>query len=228
MWLGDQNTTWNKNDGMPSALSGMVSSGFSGFSINHSDIGGYTSVAIPLLELFGRGFRRSSELLFRWMEMNAFTAVFRTHEGNQPDRNVQFYTDVETLKTFSYWAKVYASLANYRQELMALAAAKGYPVVRHPILHYPDDPQVYRLEGEFMLGSEFLIAPVMKPVQKRIQVYFPAGEWVHLWSGNIYGQSTQGIRQRVPAPIGQPAVFYRQGSPQAESVLTALKAKGLV
>ncbi|HCF28905.1 MAG TPA: alpha-glucosidase [Cyanobacteria bacterium UBA11049] len=228
MWLGDQNTTWNKNDGMPSALSGIVSSGFSGFSINHSDIGGYTSVAIPLLEVFGRGFRRSRELLFRWMEMNAFTAVFRTHEGNQPDRNVQFYTDAETLKTFSYWAKVYATLADYRQQLIAEAAAKGYPVVRHPILHYPDDPQVYQLEGEFMLGSEFLIAPVMQPGQKQIYVYFPAGEWVHLWSGKIYGGSSQGVSQRVPAPLGQPAVFYRQRSPQGESVLTALKAKGLV
>ncbi len=227
MWLGDQNTTWHKHDGMPSALSGMVSGGFSGFSINHSDIGGYTSIAIPILEAFGRGFRRSNELLLRWMEMNAFTSVFRTHEGNQPDKNAQFYDD-DILPTFSYWAKVYAALADYRQQLMAEAAAKGYPVVRHPILHYPDDPNVYRLEGEFMLGSEFLVAPVIKKAQKSVDVYFPAGEWVHLWSAETYGSSNEGISQKVFAPLGQPAVFYRQRSQAGETVLKALKAKGLL
>ncbi len=228
MWLGDQNTSWNKNDGMPSALSGLVSSGFSGFSINHSDIGGYTSVAITILEAFGRGFRRSKELLFRWMEMNAFTSVFRTHEGNQPDKNVQFYTDDETLATFSYWAKVYAALADYRQQLMVEAVAKGYPVVRHPILHYPDDPQVYGLEGEFMLGSEFLVKPVMRKGQKSVEVYFPAGEWVHLWSGNTYGSANAGMSQRISAPLGQPAVFYRKKSKAGESVVEVFKAKGLL
>jgi alpha-glucosidase len=228
MWLGDQNTSWNKNDGMPSALSGLVSSGFSGFSINHSDIGGYTSVAITILEAFGRGFRRSKELLFRWMEMNAFTSVFRTHEGNQPDKNVQFYTDDETLATFSYWAKVYAALADYRQQLMVEAVAKGYPVVRHPILHYPDDPQVDGLEGEFMLGSEFLVKPVMRKGQKSVEVYFPAGEWVHLWSGNTYGSANAGMSQRISAPLGQPAVFYRKKSKAGESVVEVFKAKGLL
>jgi alpha-glucosidase (family GH31 glycosyl hydrolase) len=228
MWLGDQNTSWNKYDGMPSAFSGLVSSGFSGFSINHSDIGGYTSIAIPILEVFGRGFRRSEELLFRWMEMNAFTAVFRTHEGNQPDKNVQFYTDDKTLATFSYWAKVYAALADYRQQLMAEAAAKGYPVVRHPILHYPNDPNVYSLESEFMLGSEFLVAPVMKKCNNSVDVYFPAGEWIHLWSGEIYGTAKEGISQRVSAPLGQPAVFYPKGSKTGESFLEVLKAKNLL
>jgi len=33
------NVTWNRNDGLPSALTELISSGFSGFSLNHSDIG---------------------------------------------------------------------------------------------------------------------------------------------------------------------------------------------
>lgn len=227
MWLGDQNTTWGKNDGIVSAVKGAIAGGFSGLSINHSDIGGYTSIANPILEAIGVGFRRSRELLYRWMELNAFTPVFRTHEGNQPDKNVQFYTDKDTLATFSYWAKVYAALAGYRQQLMAEAAKKGYPMLRHLILHYPDDPNVYQLEEQFLLGSEFLVAPVLKPGKKKVNVYFPAGEWVHLWSGKTYSM-TIGIRQKVPAPLGQPAVFYRQGSQAAESVVETLKVKNLL
>jgi alpha-glucosidase (family GH31 glycosyl hydrolase) len=227
MWLGDQNTSWGKNDGITSALKGMISGGLSGFSINHSDIGGYTSIANPILETIGVGFKRSRELLYRWMEMNAFTPIFRTHEGNQPDKNVQFYTDKDTLTTFSYWSKVYAALAPYRRELMAEAAIKGYPLVRHLVLHYPDDPNVYKLEDQFLLGREFLVAPVLKPGKKSVNVYFPAGEWVHLWSGNTYGSLT-GIRQKIPAPLGQPAVFYRKGSKAPELVLQNLKAKNIL
>jgi alpha-glucosidase len=229
MWLGDQNTTWNENDGMPSALKGIVSAGFSGFSLNHSDIGGYTSIAFfhPIVEFLGMGFRRSSELLFRWMEMNAFTPIFRTHEGNQPDKNAQFYTDEETRTTFSYWAKIYATLADYRQQLQKEATTKGYPLVRHLILHYPDDPNVCRLETQFLLGSEFLIAPVMQSRKNSIQVYFPTGEWVHFWSGKIYGLPHQGTYQQVSAPLGQPAVFYCRGSEVGEKAIADLKAKGL-
>ncbi|MGJ5672061.1 MAG: alpha-glucosidase [Nostochopsis sp.] len=228
MWLGDQNVTWKENDGMPSALKGLISGGISGFSINHSDIGGYTSIAYPILINLGIGFKRSKELLFRWMEMNAFSAVFRTHEGNQPEVNIQFFTDDETLATFSYWAKVYAGFADYRRQLMTEAAIKGYPLVRHLFLHYPEDPNVYEIEDQFLLGSEFLIAPVLKQGANSVNVYFPAGKWVHLWSGNIYGNLTQGEYQKVPAPLGQPPVFYRQGSQDAQKVLEALKENCII
>lgn len=221
MWLGDQNTTWGENDGLTSALKGLLSGGMSGLSINHSDIGGYTSIANPILEFLGVGFKRSRELLYRWLEMNAFSAIFRTHEGNQPDANVQFYTDKETLATFSYWAKVYASLATYRQQLITEAANQGYPLVRHLIFHYPDDPNVYQLETQFLLGSELLVAPVLKPGENSVKVYFPAGEWVHLWTGQTYGSNSKGTWQTVSAPLGQPAVFYRQGSPATASFLAA-------
>ncbi|MEM7554212.1 MAG: alpha-glucosidase [Cyanobacteria bacterium P01_A01_bin.84] len=224
MWLGDQNVTWKENDGMPSALKGMISGGMSGFSINHSDIGGYTSISYGILRLFGLGFKRSRELLYRWMEMNAFTPVFRTHEGNQPEENVQFYTDDDTLTTFSYWSKIYSTFANYRNLLSQEAASKGYPLVRHLFLHYPHDTNVYQLEDQFMLGSEFIIAPVLKPGAKKVKVYLPTGDWIHLWSNKRYSQGWHNIS----APLGKPGVFYRHGSELAIEVVETLNQKGLI
>lgn len=66
----------------------MLSSGFSGFSVTHCDVGGYNTVVsnIPGFKMF-----RSKELLLRWMELGAFTAVFRTSEGIIPSLNSQFY-----------------------------------------------------------------------------------------------------------------------------------------
>ena len=43
-WMGDQLPTLDKYDGLHSALIGLLNGGMSGFSIGHSDIGGYTTV----------------------------------------------------------------------------------------------------------------------------------------------------------------------------------------
>ena len=44
MWAGDQMVNYAVEDGMPSAVQGMLSGGVSGAPLWHSDIGGYTSV----------------------------------------------------------------------------------------------------------------------------------------------------------------------------------------
>jgi alpha-glucosidase (family GH31 glycosyl hydrolase) len=46
-WLGDQLQTWDKHDGMKSAITGSLSGGISGFSLVHSDTGGFDSLSEP-------------------------------------------------------------------------------------------------------------------------------------------------------------------------------------
>ena len=206
-WLGDQLVSWDKHDGIKSAVTGLLSSGLSGYSLNHSDIGGYTAIDNPLLE-----YHRSKELLMRWTELAAFTVVFRTHEGNRPEVNHQIYSDEETLGHFSRFARVYAAWRPYRTELVSEAAERGLPVVRHPFVHYPRDPEVYGLDYQFMVGSELMVAPVLDPGEDAVEVYLPAGRWVHLWSGREYGSRARGLYETVRAPVGEPAVFYKEGS----------------
>src|SRR5215211_6660588 len=206
-WLGDQLVDWDEHDGIKSAVTGLLSSGLSGYSLEHSDIGGYTAIDNPLLE-----YHRSKELLLRWIELSAYTTVYRTHEGNRPRATPQIYTDRQTLPHFSRFARVYAAWKPYRMELVKEAAETGLPVVRHPFVHYPHDPEVYGLDYQFMVGPDFMVAPVLDPGEEEVEVYLPAGHWVHLWSGRRYGSPTEGVYETVDAPIGEPAVFYREGS----------------
>ena len=206
-WLGDQLVDWNEHDGIKSAVTGLLSSGLSGYSLQHSDIGGYTAIDHPLLK-----YHRSKELLMRWTELAAFTTVFRTHEGNRPEVNHQIYSDEETLRHFSRFAKVYASWQPYRLALVKEASETGLPVVRHPFVHYPDDPEVLGLEYQFMVGPNLMVAPVLDPGEEMVEVYLPAGRWVHLWSGRKYGSLDKGVYETVRAPIGEPAVFYEESS----------------
>ena len=203
----DHEVSWDKHDGIKSAVTGLLSSGLSGYAFEHSDIGGYTAIDNFLLK-----YHRSKELLMRWIELSAFTVVFRTHEGNRPGVNHQIYSDQETLRHFDRLAKVYAAWKPYRTKLVEEAAETGLPVVRHPFVHYPDDPEVLGLEYQFMVGEELMVAPVLDPGEGAVEVYLPAGKWVHLWSGRKYGSPDKGVYETVPAPIGEPAVFYEESS----------------
>ena len=53
-WQGDQLVDWGQNDGIKSAMTGLMSAGISGFSLNHSDIGGYTTVTYPIVKNYVR------------------------------------------------------------------------------------------------------------------------------------------------------------------------------
>jgi alpha-glucosidase (family GH31 glycosyl hydrolase) len=222
-WVGDQLVDWDEHDGIKSAVTGLLSSGLSGYSFEHSDIGGYTAIDNPLFR-----YHRSKELLLRWIELGAFTTVFRTHEGNIPGVNHQIYSDTETLMHFARFAKIYAAWKPYRMELVKEASETGLPVVRHPFIHYPDDPEVHRLGYQYMVGSEFMVAPVLDPDSDTVKVYLPAGEWVHLWTGNRYGSPQRGVYETIQAPIGEPAVFYEEDSKIGTRFREELERRGLL
>ena len=211
-WLGDQMVDWDPHDGLKSAVTGMVTSGLSGMSLTHSDIGGYTTITHPL-----RDYHRSAELLKRWAEFSAFTPIFRTHEGNLPAANHQVYSDAQTLAHFASMARVYACWLPYRKDLVAEAARTGIPLIRHPWLEFPTEPELLTLSYEqFMVGEAFMVAPVTTPEVDTVMVTFPAGgdPWVHLFTGEVYGPGDF----QVHAPLGQPAAFGRQGHPMTQAV----------
>jgi alpha-glucosidase len=142
--------------------------------------------------------------------------------------NHQIYSDEETLRHFSRFAKLYAAWKPYRMKLVEEAAETGLPVIRHPFVHHPDDPEVYCLDYQFMVGSEFMVAPVLDPGEDAVEVYLPAGRWVHLWSGEEHGSAREGVYRTVPAPIGEPAVFYREGSDAGRRFREELGRRGLL
>lgn len=223
-WLGDQLVSWDEHDGIKTAVTGLVTGGISGYSLNHSDIGGYTAITNPI-----KNYHRSKELLQRWTELSAFNVVFRTHEGNRPDENFQIYSDDEMLRFFDRFARVFAALADYRKGLVQDAARLGHPVVRAMFVEFPNDPEVRGIVYEqFMFGPDFLVAPVLDEGETTVEAYLPAGEWIHLWSGATYGDAARGVRIRVDAPLGQPGVFYKKGSRAGETLRARLASENLL
>lgn len=201
-WAGDQMHSYGKNDGLPASILGIVTGGISGISINHSDVGGYTTVKQAIIRS-----KRKMDLFKRWTEVNTFMPILRTHEGLRPELNVQPYTNEESMQFFARMAQIHQGLLFYFQFLVEEASKTGAPVVRHPYLNYPNMPQLLDQPYNFMLGSGLYVAPVLKKNQSKVTVTLPPGHWEHAFTGEVYsGEATY----TIAAPYGQPAVFIKQ------------------
>jgi alpha-glucosidase len=132
----------------------------------------------------------------------------RTHEGNRPDDNLQIDSNPELVAGFVRWSRVHAHLAPYVAHLVAEAQSNGLPAQRALFLHYPEDPETFTIQDQFLYGADVMVAPVIEAGAVMRRVYLPVGEWRHLWSGKDYAAGWHD----VPAPIGQPPVFYRTDS----------------
>lgn len=210
-WTGDQMVDFGRHDGLASALLGTLSAGVSGQELTHSDLGGYTSVNAVV-----KNYVRSPELLQRWSEYAAFGTVMRSHEGNRPGENLQVY-DSSQRASFARMTRVFAALAPYRARVLD-EAADGLPAIRHGWLVAPGTAAA-SVDTQFFLGDDVLVAPVLADGEDRVEVTFPPGEWVHLFTGERYAE---GVRA-VDAPPGQPAAFARADSADADELLAAFE-----
>ncbi len=198
LWAGDQSVNWDLHDGIASVIPSALSTGIIGNPFTHSDIGGYTSIY---------GNIRTKELFERWCEMNVFTSFMRTHEGNRPSTNFQFYNDIDTLTHMARMSNIRVDLKPYILTLIDEAIKLGYPIQRPLFLHYEQSSEAYDIQYEYMFGSDMIIKPIVLPNQTVQQIYLPEDEWVHLWTGDVFtGNQTIDIS----APIGFPPVFYRK------------------
>ncbi|KAI9143798.1 glycosyl hydrolases family 31-domain-containing protein [Paraphysoderma sedebokerense] len=202
-WSGDHFPNWHDLNGIKSAVITHLTSGFSGYSLIHGDVGGYFNVQFSSYSL---GTRRTVDLLLRWMELGVFSPLYRTHEGSVPKSNAQFYTNNKTLAQFKRMSHLFKAMAPYRLELMEEAHRKGYPLIRAMFLQYPSDYQAPLLDEQFMFGSDMLVAPILHPNMKKVQVYLPKGEWQHLWTEKVYSLRS-GEKVEIEAPIGKPVVM---------------------
>lgn len=196
MWNGDQHVDWSIDDGLPSVIPATLSLAMSGYGLTHSDIGGYTTIM---------HMRRSKELLMRWCEMNAFTPLMRSHEGNQPVNNVQLYDDTELLTHLARMTELHVALKEYLKDAVEKNAKECVPVMR-PLFYHYKEADAYTEMTEYLLGRDILVAPIMEEGAKMRRVYFPKDRWIHIFSGKVY----EGGSYEVEAPMGQPPVFIRE------------------
>ncbi|WP_460781829.1 alpha-glucosidase [Microbacterium shaanxiense] len=212
LWLGDQTQDWSRTDGLASTVTLTQSLAASGMMQVHGDIGGYTGVDLPVLP----DVARDDELVLRWAEASVLQPVFRTHEGNRPAFAAQPAEDAELAARLGRLTRLFVALAPERDRLAAegpLAAG-----AQHPWMLDPDEELNGGADDELQLGPDVLLAPVLEPGAETVEVVLPPGHWRHIWSGERYGDTAEVVHVTVAAPLGQPALFAREGTAVANEL----------
>ncbi|KAA0194877.1 hypothetical protein HAZT_HAZT008440 [Hyalella azteca] len=116
-WAGDQDVDFSTTDGVATTIVAALSLGLSGMGFTHFDIGGYTTQP-PMV--------RTQELFLRSAEYAVFTPVMRTHLGNKPDANHQFYSSNDTLTQFARLTQIHARLKPYTAAFVKETSLLGF------------------------------------------------------------------------------------------------------
>ncbi len=229
-FTGDQLNTWDDYGGFKTTVNALISGGLSGFQFFIFTYGGYWTIIpeaifpklpeeltklVPEDAIERLRAEMTPELRARRLELLAFGA-YAMFGAPEPD------------ELFRCFSTIVTELAPYRKHMGMEAAESGLPLVRHLMLEFPDDPKVYELKYQYMYGSEFLFRPVVDQGAESVSVYLPAGHWIHLFTQQKFGKVGSGVWVEVDAPVGTPAVFYREGSRVGEELVKNLKARDLL
>ena len=213
IWGGDQNTSFDRLDGLASVITLGVNLGVTGMAFYGHDIAGYSAFAIDGVENEPTG----RELFLRWAAVGAYTPLMRTHHGSRygenwsfegapnPERPEQPIPDERTLEAWKALATEHIRLFPYLSSYGAEAVERGVPIMRHPILRYPDDPvfagtlpdepawDAFASVGlpsdetfEYFLGDELLVAPIIDEGATDRPVHLPEGTWYDIRTGERF------------------------------------------
>lgn len=196
MWNGDQHTDFSLDYGLPCVMPASFNLGFSGLTAIHSDIGGFISFG-PL--------KRDEELFIRWMEMNTFTLLMRSHETIRPDVNCQY--DAKTVLEHTIrLTGIHKALKPYLEKVMEQSQI-GIPSIK-PDFYLNNDFTTHKDQYSYFFGNDIFVCPIIKKGDKQRTVNLPEGEWIHFFTKESYLTG----KYIVDAPLGRPAVFYRKDS----------------
>jgi alpha-D-xyloside xylohydrolase len=95
---------------------------------------------------------------------------------------------------------IHAAFVRYQRE--------GLPPFRAMVIDYPDDPQTWAIDDQYVVGNDVIVAPVVAGHAQR-SVYLPAGDWFDFWSGTRYAG---GRSITIDVPLEQVPLFARAGA----------------
>ena len=70
---------------------------------------------------------------------------------------------------------------------MKEAEERGWPVIRHMMLVFPNSSGVYKeeLNKQFMVGDALLVVPVVTKGQQQVRAFLPSGtRWRSIWEND--------------------------------------------
>ena len=165
-WGGDNSPNWHS---MAPQFEAGLSLGLSGFQFWSQDIGGFLG-------------QTGGDLLVRWMQAGLFLSHARIH--GLGDRELDRF-DEKTFRICRDYIRLRYRLLPYIIGSAQECVTRSIPMARALVLEYPDDPTVWSIGDQWLLGDALLVAPIYNAQGER-RVYLPTGVWRDWWTGERF------------------------------------------
>ncbi|RME01167.1 MAG: DUF5110 domain-containing protein [Calditrichaeota bacterium] len=194
-WTGDNVATFEH---LAIAIRMCQSMGLSGVPFIGADVGGFNGSP-------------STELFVRWIQVGAFTPLFRTHTviNSRAQEPWSFGENAEAI--VRKYIELRYRLLPYTYTAFQQAAETGLPIMRPLLLEYPDDPNALDAYNQtsYFWGDHILVAPVTRKGEAFLKVYLPRGQWYDFWSDK---RLDGGQYIYVDTPLHKLPLFIRAGA----------------
>lgn len=205
LWSGDPSASFDDVKGLPANVRAGLNAGLSGFPFWGSDISGYTCLNDPPAD---------KEVYLRWAEFGALSsdmhdenACAQAPTGAPPKWTL--WSDAETTEVYGDYARLHTRLFPYLYAAAQEAVTTGLPILRHPILYYPNDAGAQAAEFDYFFGPALYAAPVVRRGDTTRALWLPPGEWVDWWTRTpLQGGGTI----MVDAPLELIPLYQRSGT----------------
>ena len=189
-WGGDAATT---NTGLLGTLRAGLSFGLSGFSFWSHDMGGFVK-STP------------EDLYCRWIPFGFLTSHTRAHGA--PPTEPWLYDSKRVQDVFRKSAEMKYRLMPYVYAQAKECTEKGLPMLRALFVEFPDDPGAWKVDDEYLFGSQILVAPLLESGMTGRTVYLPEGKWIDYQTEKVY----EGGWHRIEAGSLPIIMMVRDGS----------------
>lgn len=194
VWTGDNQSTWEH---LRMSLPMLMNLGLSGFSFCGTDVGGF-------------GYDATSELLSRWVQVGAFTPLFRNHTNIYSRDQEPWAFDKVTEDIYRKYVKLRYRIIPYIYDNFKKGEESGLPLIRPLLLEYQYDRETYEINDQFLCGENILVAPVVEQGKKARLVYLPTGNrWIDYWTKESFDGGQYIIKE---TPLDICPIYIKEGS----------------
>ncbi|XP_012685658.1 myogenesis-regulating glycosidase [Clupea harengus] len=165
----DRDSVWGYELGLKSIIPAVLTISILGYQFILPDmIGGnaYTNRTHGGLVLPDR------ELYIRWLELSAFMPAM---QFSIPP----WEYDDEVVQIAQRFTKLHETLVAPRVlELASEVLATGDPIIRPLWWIATTDETAYKIDSQFLIGDDLMVAPVLEPGKQERDIYLPPGHWI--------------------------------------------------
>jgi alpha-glucosidase len=165
-WTGDNSSTWNH---LKMSTPMLLSMGISGYPLVGDDIGGFAGSP-------------TADLLTRWFEVGALNPIYRDHTAKGTADQEPWVHGPEHEAIRRKYIELRYELMPYLYTGIEEASRTGIPLMRPVFLEYPQAPEFYGDNRDFLFGRDLFVAPVTTEMVDAEEISLPPGEWYDFWT----------------------------------------------